>query len=171
MLHHLQDVFEKSGQFSRVSAGGQGDLNVAIDVLVVRKGSAGLAVLSIATLFIIPTSVTDEYRVTATVTPAGGAPRTYALANTVTTLGGWLMLPVSVVADTTWVTEKTRRNIWNTLILRMQQDGLLASQGSDVAGADYRFRSPVQFTTTVSGLASGPSGVTSRNRCPSFVTT
>ena len=129
MLHQLQDVFEQSGQFSRVSAGGQSDLNVAIDVLVARKGSVPLAVLSIATLFIIPTSWTEEYRVTATVTPAGGTSRSYALANTVTTCGGWVMLPVSIVADHVRVTERTRQNIWNTIILRMQQDGLLAGPG------------------------------------------
>ena len=129
MLHQVLDVFEQSGQFSRVSAGGEGDLNVAIDVLVARKGSIPLAVLSIATLFIIPTSWTEEYRATATVTPAGGTSRSYALANTVTTRGGWLMLPVSVFADTIRVTEKTRQNLWNTIILRMQQDGLLAGHG------------------------------------------
>jgi hypothetical protein len=129
MLHQLQDVFEKSGQFSHVSAGGQSDVNVAIDVLVVRRGSTPLAVLSIATLFIIPTSWTEEYRVTATVTPAGGASRTYALTNTVTTSGGWLMLPVSFFADHAIVTEKVRSNLWKTLIVKMQQDGLLAVPG------------------------------------------
>jgi len=39
-----------------------------------------------------------------------------------------LLLPVGFFKDPGRVTEQVRMNIWNTLILKMQQDGLLPVQ-------------------------------------------
>jgi hypothetical protein len=126
MRYELLRTFEKSGCFSRVSSGGTEELNVDIRVTVVRKSSTALQVLSIVSLSLIPSYYTDEYRVMATVTPLNGTSHTYTLTDTVTTVWGLLILPVSPFADIVFVADKVQRNLWTTLIVRMQQDGLLA---------------------------------------------
>ena len=126
MLRGLLDAFEKSGQFSRVSSGGQGELNIAVQVIAARTSSLPLKLLSLVSLFIIPSFETDQYRVSAKVTLDDGTSRNYTLTDTVTTVYGLLLLPVGFFKDPSQVTEQFRMNIWKNLILKMQQDGLLS---------------------------------------------
>ncbi len=120
------DILRQSGYFSSVSSEGQGELNMAVQLVATRKSSLPLKVLSIVSLFIIPAFDTDQYRVSAKVTLADGTSRDYTLTDSVTTVYGFLMIPVGLFkADRPIVTPRVRMNIWKTLILKMQQDGLL----------------------------------------------
>ena len=77
MLRGLLDSFEKSGQFSRVSSGGQAELNIAVQVIAARTSSLPLKLLSLVSLFIIPSFETDQYRLSAKVTLDDGTSRNY----------------------------------------------------------------------------------------------
>ncbi len=97
--------------------------------MATRKSSLPLKVLTIASLLIIPSFDTDEYRVNAKVTLADGKSRDYTLTDSVTTVYGLLMIPVGLFnGDRPIVTPRVRMNIWRTLILKMRQDGFLAFQ-------------------------------------------
>jgi hypothetical protein len=128
MLHGLLDAFEKSGHFSRVSSGGQGELNIAIKVIAARKSLLPLKLLSLVSLFIIPSFETDQYRVSAKVTLDDGTSRDYSLTDSVTTVYELLLLPVGFFKDPGRVTEQVRVNLWKTLIIKMKQDDLLPVQ-------------------------------------------
>ena len=120
------EVLSQSGCFSSVSSEGQGELNIAVQLVATRKSSFPLKVLSIVSLFIIPAFDTDQYRVSAKVTLADGTSRDYTLTDSVTTVYGFLMIPVGLFkADRPIVNPAVRMNIWNTLILKMQQDGVV----------------------------------------------
>jgi hypothetical protein len=129
------DVLRNSGFFSSVSSEGQGELNIAVQLVATRKSSLPLKVLTIVSLLIIPSFDTDEYRVNAKVTLADGTSRDYTLTDSVTTVYGLLMFPVGLFkGERDTVSWGVRRNIWNTLLLKMQQDGLLAAQAQRLSG-------------------------------------
>jgi len=121
------EALSQSGYFSSVSSEGPGELNIAVQLVATRKSSLPLKVLTIVSLLIIPSFDTDEYRVNANVTLADGTSRDYTLTDSVTTVYGLLMIPVGLFnADRPIVSPQVRMNIWKTLILKMQQDGLLS---------------------------------------------
>ena len=121
------DTLKESGYFMPLRSG-KGE-SVHIDALVENYGNMGAAIaagvvggLSLTT---IPVWATDGYRAKITVTAQEGAPKLYALDDAVTTVI-WLPLIVATpFAGPGRVSEHARKNMYKTLIQKMQLDGIL----------------------------------------------
>ena len=121
------DTLNESGYFSPLQPGKGG--NVHLDAQMENYGNFGVAImigiiggLSLTT---IPVWASDGYRAKVIVTTGDGKTKEYLLDDAMTTVI-WLPLIVATpFAHPVKVSEQVRKNIYKTLILKMQTDGLL----------------------------------------------
>ncbi|NJC88437.1 MAG: hypothetical protein FIB02_07895 [Desulfuromonas sp.] len=124
--NELADAIRESGYFTTWGSGINGE--VTIDAQFVNAGDPAALIPAIITglsLYIIPSWVTDEFILTATVKTQDGKEYSYKLEDE-SKLVQWLPMAV-VPGGMLEVPLSVRKNIWKNLIIRMRQDGVLRS--------------------------------------------
>lgn len=122
-------ALKTSGCFSSLTPGQGGSVHIDADILDQQSllGTLGRGVVGGLSLFTIPTWATDVFELRATVTTARGAQREYVLDDAMTTI---IWLPMIVAApfnNPVNTSADLRENLYRTLTVRMQRDGLLPS--------------------------------------------
>ncbi|TLM69383.1 MAG: hypothetical protein FDZ69_01045 [Deltaproteobacteria bacterium] len=132
-------ALRESGYFAAVTPHREGDLDVRAH-LAVSGDSADVipAALSFVSLGMIPSWATDRYEVVVTVTARTGGEYIYRLSDTTTTVRWLPMIILVPFKKPDEVARLVRMNIWRTLVIRMQEDGLLPTSGPVSPGAVHQ---------------------------------
>lgn len=128
MEKEFVETLSESGYFVSIEPSAQGQTR--LNITLTNYGNLGggtlfAAVLSVATLAIIPCWVTDGYELKVTAVSPGGVLKEYMLDDAMTTA---IWLPLAVVypfKKPETVGRELRKNMYRHLLLRMQGDGLL----------------------------------------------
>jgi hypothetical protein len=130
-------VLKESGYFAKLQPVKNGGIYIEADVLNYGSQTAGFFAGTICglTLFTIPVWITDNYKVTVTVTTPEGKRYEYIFDDAITTV---MWLPFVFVLPFKSPNKESidvRKNIYRNLILKMQQDGLLtpANQAQQIS--------------------------------------
>lgn len=122
-------VLKESGYFAMLQPVKNGGIYIEADILNYGSGTAVIiaGVIGGMTLGAIPVWVTDNFKVTVTVTTPEGKRHEYVLDDAITTV---IWLPFVFVLPFKTPNKESidvRKNIYRNLILKMQQDGLLTT--------------------------------------------
>jgi hypothetical protein len=133
MLAKQEDEFAKvlrdSGYFASVNKANGKDVNISIDLLESGDPAAMVgAFITGFSLFTIPSWATIDMQATCTVVTADGKSRTYTLKDSVTMVN-WLPMVLVFPFKNFSEVEALRQNIYKTLIVKMQADGILPKAG------------------------------------------
>ena len=119
--------FSKSRLFSSVSLGsGQGDLIAEINIIDDGSCNMGMAFLTGLTLYIVPSSATDTYKLTAEITKQNtGEMKISKLEDSVTQWQEILLLPLMPFKFTPVVTGSVQNTLFDNLALQIAESGIL----------------------------------------------
>jgi len=133
------DTLKESGYFTDLTPE-NGYINIKVDILNYGSGIAASisGAISGATLLTIPGWATDNYKVTAQVTMADGKNKDYVLDDAMVTVFWLPMIVATPFKGPSKVSTNVRKNIYRTLILKMQQDGLLPPTQAGAATSEHK---------------------------------
>lgn len=123
------EVLRESGYFAAVEKGNGKDVNISVEL--VEKGNPAAVAAAVVTglsLYTIPSWATVELEATCRVTAADGRTHEYKMKDSAT-LVQWLPMMVVFPFKSFSEMEELRKNIYRTLIVRMQADGVLPKPG------------------------------------------
>lgn len=152
-------VLAESGYFANASTNitqsGQGILRIDVELKDTAYGVALIpAIITGLSLYIIPSYYSDDFIVAATVTTVDGQKRLYSLSDGMKT---WQWLPMIFVAPSntsSGVGSAIIHNMWKTLIIKMQRDGILTKRDAD---------KPLQVKPSVSPSKTSPAPATKKS--------
>lgn len=126
-LHtEFMSIAENSGNFSQVSEDLESpDLRLDINLKDEGRANMGMAVLTGLSLYTIPSFATDNYILTANIENQSGKKWTITLEDYVTQWQHILLVPVMPFKLTPVVADDVQDNMFRTLILRMQKEGIV----------------------------------------------
>lgn len=125
--------FLRSGLFSAVGTDLQ-DANLIADISVIDDGQAnmGMAFLTGLTLYIVPSSATDTYKLTANITDQKtGKIETIQLEDSVTQWQEILLLPLMPFKFTPVVAGGVQNTLFDNLALKIAESGILDCRPND----------------------------------------
>jgi len=119
--------FSKSGLFDSVStASDHTDLTANISIIDDGACNMGMAFLTGLTFYIIPSSATDTYKLTAEITKEKtGETKTFQLEDSVTQWQEILLLPLMPFKFTPVVASSVQNTLFDNLALQVAESGLL----------------------------------------------
>lgn len=121
------------------------DLAMSVELVRLDSEAAEVAgyVIARLTAFVIPFWTTRSYRVDSRVERAGGEVYEYQVEDSVTEVY-WIPLGVVAPFFTSFpqLASDVRKNIYRTLLVRMEQDGLLAAAVPGLEAGEMSSRSP-----------------------------
>ncbi len=128
------DTLKEAGYFTAVRPGQGGGIQLDADLL--NYGSRGAAtaagIIGGLSLTAIPCWATDNYKLKVIVTTSQGIKKEYILDDAATTVI-WLPLIVATpFRDTEKVAPDVWKNMYKTLILKMQKDGILPAARKEI---------------------------------------
>jgi hypothetical protein len=137
-------VLRESGYFATVEKGNGKDINISVELVESGNPSAMVAaVITGLSLYTIPSWATMHLEATCRVTTTGGKTHEYKLSDSAT-LVQWLPMIVVFPFKPFSEIQDLRINLYKSLIVKMQADGLLPKPGQPgkVSSILIRFESP-----------------------------
>jgi len=130
----LLDVLHLSDYFSRVArSDNTADLQLQVAFSEESNPAAMVgAVITGLSLYTIPSWMTSTFEITLTAESASGLSNTYTVSDSAT-LVQWLPMAFVFPFKNFSVLTEMRKNMFRTLIVQMQEDGLLGSEPGTVA--------------------------------------
>ena len=129
--YEFTDVFGESGYFSTMSPSGDWDIDIEMQYIYeADEFMRLLGLLSLCTLYVLPAYMPESYHLTAIVTAQNEEKHAYSINENGVTTFAWL--PLLFVQGKCTEPKKTeveiRKNMWKTLLFKMQQDGIIPTQ-------------------------------------------
>jgi hypothetical protein len=130
------DTFTEAGYPPSLSLENKGDIHIVLDIHAYTNEALFVwGAFAACTLMILPCGGSETYDIIASVTAKTGKKFHYEIRDSAATL---IWLPLAVVpsnnlAETKKLYAGVWRNMWKTLLFRMQQDGIIPTQAKTAA--------------------------------------
>lgn len=125
--HIFTNVLEKSGYFTTISEGVDGDVAINANIIDSYKPFGSICVtFSQMTLSIFPGWVTEDWTIIANVKTMKGSEKHYVINDSNYAVSWWpiQLFVMPIVHKSIYGTKEVQENMWKTLLQNMHRDGL-----------------------------------------------